>query len=80
MRIQLGARAVIAALALVAGVAACDRGAGKAGGAASAQREQQARADSARSEEKALRDSGVSVDTQVVDTGGPAAATPAEDN
>jgi len=79
MRIHLVLRAAVAALALTAGAAACDRGAGKPGGAASAQREQQARADSARSEEKALRDSGVSVDTQVVDTGGPS-VTPAEDN
>lgn len=76
MRIHPGVRTAVAVVA-IAGAAACSRGSGETGGAA--QREQQARADSARGEEKSLRDSGVTVDTQVVDTGG-AAPQSAEDN
>jgi len=71
----------MAALVLAASVAACDRG-GKAsgGGAAGAAKSTtQARADSARDAEKAMRDSGVTFDTQTVDTGGPTAAQP-QDN
>ncbi|HET7232734.1 MAG TPA: hypothetical protein VFJ16_22170 [Longimicrobium sp.] len=83
MRISTGMRAAVAALALAALVGACDRGGGSAaggqGGAAAGQRTEQARADSVRDEQKALRDSGVSVDTQTVDTGG-AAAPPSADN
>jgi hypothetical protein len=66
------------AVAAAALLAACDRG-GSAG-AAQQKPAAQVRADSAESEQKALRDSGVSVDTQTVDTGSAAAATPAEDN
>ena len=81
MRNTMGLRAAMAALALAATVAACDRGAaaGGGGGAAGGQSAEKARADSARDEQKALRDSGVTVDTQTVDTGGAAAPQP-EDN
>jgi len=69
--------AAVAAIVL----AACDRGAGGAGGAgAAAKNPAQARADSVQDEQKALRDSGVSVDTQTIDTGNAAPATPAVDN
>jgi hypothetical protein len=67
-----GAGPVLAMMA----VTACNRGVG------SAQAEkapEEARRDSAVEEQKALRDSGVTVDTQVIDTGG-ARSTPAEDN
>jgi hypothetical protein len=67
-------RAAVAMLA--AALAGCDRGSGSA---QADQAPEQARRDSAVSEQKALRDSGVTVDTQVIDTGGPATAHP-EDN
>jgi hypothetical protein len=70
---------IAAMLALSATVAACGGAGGGGNDAAAAQREVQARADSARNEDKELRDSGVSVDTQTVDTG-TAAAPAAEDN
>lgn len=63
--------AILAAAALAGCKVSGDAQAGKA--------PEQARRDSAISEQKALRDSGVTVDTQVVDTGGTAAARP-EDN
>lgn len=66
-----------AAAAIV--LAACDRGAG-GGAAAQPKNPAQARADSVHDEQKALRDSGVSVDTQTIDTGSAATATPAVDN
>ena len=69
-------RAGLAVLALAATLAACDRGAGGGGGAAATpQEKEKAKADSAVNEQKALRDSGVTVDTQTIDTG--SAATPA---
>jgi|GEM_PF-3170964 len=70
--------AAVAAIVL----AACDRGAGAGGGGAgaAAKNPAQARADSVQNEQKALRDSGVSVDTQTIDTGSAAAATPAVDD
>lgn len=72
MRMRLGAVVLAAALG-----AACDRAGGAAAKAEKAPAE--ARRDSARDEQKALRDSGVTVDTQVIDTGG-TKATPAADN
>lgn len=73
MRMWTRAAAAVLAAAMVAG---CGRGAGaeKAGPAST-----EARADSAREASQALRDSGVSVDTQKIDTG-TARTTPAEDN
>jgi hypothetical protein len=67
------ATATVLAAATMAG---CNRGAGadKAGPASA-----EARADSSREASQALRDSGVSVDTQTIDTG-TARTTPAEDN
>lgn len=68
-------RGAVAVLAVMA-MAGCNRGSG----AAQAEKApEQARRDSAVEEQKALRDSGVTVDTQVIDTGG-TRATPAEDN
>lgn len=67
-----------AAAAIV--LAACNQGGGGGGAAATPRDAAQARVDSAHNEQKALRDSGVSVDTQTIDTGSAAAATPAEDN
>ncbi|HYH78806.1 MAG TPA: hypothetical protein VEX86_03395 [Longimicrobium sp.] len=77
-----GKWAAVAAIALAAQAAACNqgaRGAGKGGADAPAKGDARARADSAQSEQKALRDSGVSVDTQTIDTGS-VTAPPAEDN
>ena len=70
--------AAVLAAALVAG---CDRGAGGAGAGAGKDGEPsaEARQDSVREVQQALRDSGVSVDTQKIDTG-TARPTPAEDN
>lgn len=66
------------AMLAVAALAGCNRGGGdtpqeKQAAAA------QAKEDSVRNEQKALIDAGVTVDTQVIDTGG-AKSTPAEDN
>ena len=72
-------RIIKLAVAAAALLAACGRG-GDGAGAARQKPAAQARADSAVNEQKALRDSGVSVDTQTVDTGGTAAAAPTEDN
>jgi hypothetical protein len=69
--------AAVLAAALVAG---CDRGEG--GGAGSGKDggpSAEARQDSSREIQQALRDSGVSVDTQKIDTG-TARPTPAADN
>lgn len=69
-------RTGLAALALAATLAACNQGTGGGGGAAATpQDKEKAKADSAVNEQKALRDSGVTVDTQTIDTG--SAATPA---
>jgi hypothetical protein len=71
------------AAALLAGavvVAGCDRGAGGGGGSGKdGQPSAEARQDSSREVQQALRDSGVSVDTQKIDTG-TARTTPAADN
>lgn len=72
------AAAMLAAVAM----AGCQAGGGGGDGkGADGAREPsaQARADSTRKEQQALRDSGVTVDTQKIDTG-TARATPAEDN
>ena len=68
-------------VALLTAVLAAGCGTGEAGGgtAKSGERAEKARADSIRDEQQALIDSGVTVDTQVIDTGGPRAA-PAVDN
>jgi hypothetical protein len=69
------AGAAVLAAALVAG---CDRG--QVGGAGKdGQPSAEARRDSSREVQQALRDSGVSVDTQKIDTG-TARTTPVADN
>jgi hypothetical protein len=68
------AGAAVLAAALAAG---CGKGNGGGGDAKAPSAE--ARQDSVREVQQALRDSGVSVDTQKIDTG-TARTTPAEDN
>ena len=70
-----------AAAALLAAVlaAGCNPGAGDGGAAQPGGRAEKARADSIRDEQQALIDSGVTVDTQVIDTGAPKAAPPPDD-
>lgn len=71
-----------AAMLLAAVMAGCGRGGGGGNGGGSdgaGERSARARQDSARQVQQALRDSGVTVDTQKIDTG-TARATPAEDN
>jgi len=76
MRMGLRMAAVCAAAAL----GACDRGGGGGGAAGgTAKGPAEAQEDSSRVTAKALQDSGVSVDTQTIDTG-TARTTPAEDN
>ena len=61
-------------------MAGCRQGGGGGNGSGDAREPAtEARADSARQAAQALRDSGVTVDTQKIDTG-TARATPAEDN
>lgn len=75
---RMGLRMAAAAVCAAAALGACDRGGGGgSGGAAKDQAE--AQEDSSRVTAKALQDSGVSVDTQTIDTG-TARTTPAEDN
>ena len=70
-----------AALLAAALVAGCDRGAGAAaGGDKDGEPSAEARQDSSREVQEALRDSGVSVDTQKIDTGTTTQPTPAVDN
>lgn len=73
---RMGMGAALLAMAVAAG---CGTGAAGGGGAPSGERTAKARADSIRDEQQALIDSGVTVDTQVIDTGAPRAA-PAVDN
>jgi len=68
--------AAVLAAALVAG---CDRGGGGAGSGKDGEPSAEARQDSSREIQQALRDSGVSVDTQKIDTG-TARTTPVADN
>jgi len=72
MWIRAGAAVLAAAL-----TAGCDRGGGGTGETKA--RSAEARQDSVKEVQQALRDSGVSVDTQKIDTGG-TKATPAADN
>ena len=74
MRTWMRAGAALLAAALAAG---CDKGGGGGGDAKAPSAE--AHQDSVREVQQALRDSGVSVDTQKIDTG-TARTTPAEDN
>jgi hypothetical protein len=76
---RMGMRVAAAVLAAGTALGACDRGSGggaakgaEAGGA-------EVQEDSARVTAKALQDSGVSVDTQKIDTGG-AQTTHVDDN
>ena len=71
-----------AALLAAALVAGCDRGAGgAAGGDKDGEPSAEARQDSSREIQEALRDSGVSVDTQKIDTGtATTRTTPVDDN
>jgi len=68
--------AAVLAAALVAG---CGRGAGGADSGKDGEPSAEARQDSSREIQQALRDSGVSVDTQKIDTG-TARTTPVADN
>jgi hypothetical protein len=77
MRTWIRPAAAVLAAALAAGCGGGGSGGDGPGKAQEASAE--ARQDSVREEQKALRDSGVSVDTQKIDTG-TAQATPAEDN
>ena len=73
--------ALAAALALMASLSACNQGSGGGGGAAATPRDrEEARADSVADEQKALRDSGVTVDTQVIDTGSATSQAAPDDN
>lgn len=74
MRMGMGAALLAAVLA-----AGCNQAGGGGGAAKSGERTEKARADSIRDEQQALIDSGVTVDTQVIDTGAPRPA-PAADN
>jgi hypothetical protein len=81
MGMKTRAAAAVLAVAMAAG---CGRFGGGSGGGAGAtggrgQETQAAREDSARATAKALQDSGVSVDTQTIDTG-TAATARADDN
>jgi len=72
--------AAVLAAALVAG---CDRGAGGGNGdgkGKDGEPSAEARQDSSREVQQALRDSGVSVDTQKIDTGTTTQPTPVPDN
>jgi ABC-type glycerol-3-phosphate transport system substrate-binding protein len=69
-------RSAAAALAAALLLAACG---GDAGASGQPSHQAEARQDSARSEQKALRDAGVSVDTQKIDTNGVPGA-PTEDD
>lgn len=63
---------VVTTLALLLTLPACNQSGGGGGGAeapATPKEREEARADSVANEQKALRDSGVTVDTQVIDTG-----------
>jgi len=78
MRTWIRPAAAVLAAALAAGCSRGGGGEGKAGGAA--EPSVQARQDSARQAQQALRDSGVSVDTQKIDTGTTNAAAHVDDN
>ena len=71
MRMAIRTAAVVLAAAVLGG---CDRG-----GTAEGKKETEAHQDSVQVTAKALQDSGVSVDTQKIDTGGTRAA-PVDDN
>jgi hypothetical protein len=70
-----------AALLAAVVVAGCDRGAGGGDGKGKdGEPSAEARQDSSREIQQALHDSGVSVDTQKIDTGTTTRPTPAADN
>jgi hypothetical protein len=72
---------VVATLALLVSLPACNRGGGGGNDAPATPKErEEARADSVANEQKALRDSGVTVDTQVIDTGSATAQPAVEDD
>ncbi|HSU15470.1 hypothetical protein [Longimicrobium sp.] len=75
---RMGLRVAAAAVCAAAVLGACDRGGG-GGGDGARKAPADAQEDSSRVTAKALQDSGVSVDTQSIDTG-TARTTPAEDN
>jgi hypothetical protein len=70
---RMGMRTAALVLAAAGALAACDRGTPEG------KKETEVHEDSARVTAKALQDSGVSVDTQKIDTGG-ARAAPVDDN
>ena len=72
--------AAMLAAALVAGCGRGEAGAGGDGEDKDGQPSAEARQDSAEKAQQALRDSGVSVDTQKIDTGTTPRTTPVEDN
>jgi hypothetical protein len=73
---MLKRRVVTGTILMAALAAGCNRGAPAARDPAE---QATARADSTRKEQEALRDSGVSVDTQRIDTGGARLTPPASD-
>jgi hypothetical protein len=76
MRTWIRPAAAVLAVALAAG---CGGGGSGDGSGKAQEASAEARQDSVRQEQQELRDSGVSVDTQKIDTG-TARTTPAEDN
>src|SRR3954454_23843931 len=78
MKTWIRPAAAVLAAALAAGCSRGGDGEGKAGDAAGPSAA--ARQDSAREAQQALRDSGVSVDTQKIDTGTPNGAPHADEN
>ena len=79
MRTWMRPAAAMLAAAVMAGCQVAGGGGGGNGSGGAREASAEARADSTRKEQQALRDSGVTVDTQKIDTG-TARATPAEDN
>ncbi|HEX8242214.1 MAG TPA: hypothetical protein VF541_01915 [Longimicrobium sp.] len=79
---RMGIRGAAAVLAACVALGACNRGSGsgsRGDGGRAATGDAEAQEDSARVTAKALQDSGVSVDTQKIDTGG-AQTTHVDDN
>jgi hypothetical protein len=75
---RTGARIVAATACAAALLGACNRGGG-GGGEVAGEHQTEAHVDSARAQDHQLRDAGVTVDTQSIDTG-TARSTPVEDN
>lgn len=76
---RMGMGAALLAAVLAAGCTQAGGGGEGGGGSRAGRNAAESRADSIRREQQALIDSGVTVDTQVIDTGAPK-TTPAVDN